>query len=246
MPPRELLDAYQQGQISRRTFIRRLVASGVSLAAAVTYADVLWGGAPAVADTFDDFYCPGEETGQPANFHIQVVNGFDPGSLDVFHGGCVRWHFATMHGVIDPLGILNSGIRGDAPTHDSYSRRFPSSGTFNYSCPHDPSVHPTLQGSVHVPLFIDPRKVRVGKRVWIAWSLIPAPAGFVFDIEVQRPPEEGGRRPRKWERWKKGTTAPFARFRAKDEGTYRFRARLRRADGVASGWTRPASVRARD
>ena len=37
----ELVDAYLAGQVDRRAFVRRLVALGVSAAAAVTYADVL-------------------------------------------------------------------------------------------------------------------------------------------------------------------------------------------------------------
>ena len=41
MSEEELVDAYSKGMISRRTFVRRLVAGGVSLVAAVTYADVL-------------------------------------------------------------------------------------------------------------------------------------------------------------------------------------------------------------
>jgi hypothetical protein len=37
----ELVEEYQRGGISRRTFIRRLIIGGVSAAAAVTYADIL-------------------------------------------------------------------------------------------------------------------------------------------------------------------------------------------------------------
>jgi hypothetical protein len=37
----ELVAAYTEGAISRRTFIRRLVGMGVTLGAAVTYASVL-------------------------------------------------------------------------------------------------------------------------------------------------------------------------------------------------------------
>jgi hypothetical protein len=39
----ELVDAYLEGRVSRRIFIRRLVATGVSVAAAVTYAGALSG-----------------------------------------------------------------------------------------------------------------------------------------------------------------------------------------------------------
>ena len=46
MSRQELVDAYVEGGVSRRSFVRRLVASGVSIGAAVSYAEVL---APAAA-----------------------------------------------------------------------------------------------------------------------------------------------------------------------------------------------------
>lgn len=41
MPERDLVDAYLDGRISRRTLIRRLVAGGISVGAAVSYAHLL-------------------------------------------------------------------------------------------------------------------------------------------------------------------------------------------------------------
>ena len=41
MSQRELIDAYVDGRISRRVFIRRLVATGVAMSAAATYATAL-------------------------------------------------------------------------------------------------------------------------------------------------------------------------------------------------------------
>jgi hypothetical protein len=41
MSDREIVNAYLDGRVSRRTLIRRLVAAGVSLGAAVSYAQVL-------------------------------------------------------------------------------------------------------------------------------------------------------------------------------------------------------------
>jgi hypothetical protein len=40
MSREELVNAYLNGEISRRTFVRRLVAAGVSLTAALTYAEM--------------------------------------------------------------------------------------------------------------------------------------------------------------------------------------------------------------
>ena len=41
MPERELVNAYLDGRISRRTLIHRLVAGGNSIGAAVSYAHLL-------------------------------------------------------------------------------------------------------------------------------------------------------------------------------------------------------------
>ena len=41
MSDEELVEAYVEGRITRRMFVRRLVAGGLSVAAAVTYADAL-------------------------------------------------------------------------------------------------------------------------------------------------------------------------------------------------------------
>jgi hypothetical protein len=57
----ELVNAYIDGSVSRRTFIRRLVTAGVSLGAAVSYAHLL---SPSRADARNnspDFYKPGAD-----------------------------------------------------------------------------------------------------------------------------------------------------------------------------------------
>jgi hypothetical protein len=41
MPDDELVEAYTQGRISRRTFVRRLVAGGLPVSVAMTYASTL-------------------------------------------------------------------------------------------------------------------------------------------------------------------------------------------------------------
>lgn len=49
MSRQELVDAYLEGGVSRRSFVRRLVASEVSVGAAVSYAQVLAPGAASAA-----------------------------------------------------------------------------------------------------------------------------------------------------------------------------------------------------
>lgn len=59
MPTDQIVSAYLQGEISRRTFVRRLTAAGVGLSAAVAYSQLLtpeWAQG-AVAPDHYDFYC---------------------------------------------------------------------------------------------------------------------------------------------------------------------------------------------
>jgi hypothetical protein len=56
MSQQELVDAYLDGRISRRTMIRRLAATGVGLGAAVSYAHLLAPNARAIADPLDAHY----------------------------------------------------------------------------------------------------------------------------------------------------------------------------------------------
>jgi len=68
MSREELVEAYVDGRVGRRVFMKSLVALGVSAAAAVTYADALsaavapTAGAAAIADGYD-MYDMGTETG---------------------------------------------------------------------------------------------------------------------------------------------------------------------------------------
>ena len=245
MPDRVLIEAYQQGQVSRRTFIRRLVASGISLSAAVIYADMLWA-EPAWAGVSSDFYCAPEPA--PADYEIQVTSAYTPSTLVAHHGACVRWRFHDQHSVRNDLGFLDSGIRpnhnpdfyGDyytAPS-DTYTRRFIASGTFAYSCQHPTSVHPPMVGHVIVPMFRKPKKDEAGERFRIFWASVPAPAGFGYDVQIRRPGEKG------WDDWKRNVDKPSARIRPKDAGRYRFRARMRNDAGAVSDWSPPISIRA--
>jgi len=72
----------------------------------------------------------------------------------------------------------------------------------------------------------------------VEWAAEPAPAGFVYDVQLRRP--AGG----PFTAWHMGATGPGARF-VPDAGTgaYAFRSRLRRLDGGArSAWSAPAQI----
>lgn len=58
MSQEELIGAFVEGQISRRTFVRRLVAAGVSLSAASSYAYLISAERAQAAEGSFDFYSP--------------------------------------------------------------------------------------------------------------------------------------------------------------------------------------------
>jgi plastocyanin len=245
VPDRGFLQAYQDGQVSRRTFIRRLLASGVSLTAALTYADALWAG-PAAAAPPDDFYTPGPTADSVA---IEVSNfAFTPSLVVVAQGAIVSWHFpyglSPPHALDGPAGFFDAPPQPDlsSPDYgdDSWTRRFPAAGVFPYRCP-DPS-HPPMSGVVEVPLVVDRTRGKARSPFMFTWSSAGALEGvdgdYAFDIQARKPR-------RRWVNWRLGTLETAGVFRPKKDGRYRFRARLRRlTDGAASGWSRAVTIRA--
>ena len=70
MSKEEAVQAYLQGRLTRRAFIRTLIGAGVSVTAAVTYADVLGAqvsrpprAARDLYDLYDLYGGPGQRTG---------------------------------------------------------------------------------------------------------------------------------------------------------------------------------------
>ena len=84
MSREELAAAYADGSISRRTFIRRLVATGVSLSAAVTYATVLSPSAASAATRRDrrDLYEHDHDFYRRDLYHRKSHRGDDNGGSD--------------------------------------------------------------------------------------------------------------------------------------------------------------------
>jgi plastocyanin len=260
----DLIDAYQAGQVSRRTFIRRLLASGVSLASALVYADTLWGAPAHASGNFDDFYRP---DGFPHDAEIFVSDfAFTPSFVAVGQGAVVLWRFPQGHShEVDGPGTFfdtaGQNDPGSDPNEDRWRRLFPSAGTFRYRCPE--TTHALMEGAVQVPMQRDRDQGKTGSDFLIVWSsqgdLHDQFGPYVFDVELKKPRRrraDGGgggggsvgvskpRRP-KWKPWQTGITAPSALYTPKREGRHRFRARLRRiSDGQASDWSPVISIRA--
>jgi hypothetical protein len=242
--PERFLEAYQDGQVSRRTFIRRLLASGVSLTAALTYADALWR-SPAGAAPPDDFYVPGPTADSVV---IDVSNfAFTPSLVVVAQGGVVSWHFpyglTPAHSLDGPAGFFDSPPQPDltSPDYgdDYWTRRFPAAGIFPYRCP-DPT-HPLMSGVVEVPLLVDRTRGKARSPFTLTWSskgaLDGADGDYAFDVQSRKP--RGW-----WVNWRLGTLETSGVVRPRKEGRHRFRARLRRlTDGAASEWSRAVVIR---
>src|SRR5215212_7909413 len=105
MSQQELIDTYREGGMSRRTLIRRLVASGISLGAAMSYAHIF---APAAgaedrrnhADSYEDFY--------PSDVRLKIVSNTVNG---VVRTGKVRVYVHTDDATEVTLRVFTK-IRG--------------------------------------------------------------------------------------------------------------------------------------
>ncbi len=233
----ELVRGYVEGQVSRRTFIRRAVAAGLTVSGAIVYADLL-AATPAYAATrhvdVDDylFYTPttaaklGEyvewdwSPSSSAHRVMYTVEGIDLGTLQPFNAGPF------------PAGYF-----------DTFDHRglFSVAGTWNYTCP-DP-LHGSglpMNGSIEIPPRVGPRRGSVGDRFLIEWAISPPTFG-VFDVDVKEP---GGN----WKRWRNAVdrTVTEGRYKATEKGRHRVRARFRNpAQPASAGWSPDAIFTAR-
>ncbi len=247
MPDQELVATYMEGQVGRRAFIRRLVRSGVSLAAAVAYARMLQADpAHATHDGAPDLYAEhGLVTVSPS--------GLVPPVVRVPRGGLVQWDFIgddtlRKYKLEDPMSfVVFPYLTANTLYQGHQVATFYSAGTFPYRVnvwtrvsdgqyPASPAV---FDGQVQVLLRASRKKVDVGDPVLIRWASVAAPPGYVYDVQVNPPGDSG------FMAWKTGVTDPSARRHLGREGKHVFRSRLRRlSDGVTSGWSPWRVVRA--
>ena len=104
MSQQELINTYREGGMSRRTLIRRLVASGVSIGAAMSYAHLFAPRAEAEARSHDDFYEDFYVSDVRLSIRSQTVDG-------VVASGQVRVFVHTDDGAEVTLRVFTK-IRG--------------------------------------------------------------------------------------------------------------------------------------
>jgi hypothetical protein len=234
----ELVQSYLNGGIGRRVFVRRLLASGISVAAAVSYADLL---GPATARAASR---RGGRAGAAAfklpngfyNFYVGVFDDtFAGGNVQVFkRGDSVSWGMigSKDHSVTERSGLeyFDSGY---APPHRiQYTMVFPAAGTFPYHCK-DPNHSTTMKGAVKVPVGRTPYRGPLGTQFTIKWAQKPAQPGYVFDVQIKRPGDTS------FKPFRTGVTNAQTHITPGQVGQYFFRGRARDTKTGQASWFSP-------
>jgi plastocyanin len=160
---------------------------------------------------------------------------FTPAIANIRMGDTVHWtndgpspHTTTSNA---PLSLWDSNILSDG---DDFSFQFTAAGTYLYFC----ELHPSMQGRVRPKPTARPREGQVGTVFTVTVATIPAPSGFVYDVQKKNP---GG----SWQNWMTGITSNTALFDSTGQptGIYQFRSRLHRlSDNAASGYSQAAKI----
>jgi plastocyanin len=110
----------------------------------------------------------------------------------------------------------------------------PGAGIYSYSC----SIHTSVTGTVRSVMKASPMSATVTTPITLTWAPATAPAGRVFDVQMQRPGSTT------WRSVLADTTSSSTSFVAgSGAGTYKFRARTQRTDtGATTAWSGTVSV----
>lgn len=222
----ELIQRYLDGQLGRRVFIRRLIATGVATVAAVTYADILEA-MPAGAN--------------PTDFYIYVQDySFSPKAAGLKFGQKVDFGFSAAnthsHSATDKTGMHLFDTNFVAPA-GAASLGFPVAGTYAYHCKEPTSAHAPMTGQISVPIKINPDTGPLGMKFTLTWA-ISVPAGYVVDVQLRKPGASG------FSPWKTGVHAKTGTYKPPRKGTFTFQARVRKlSNGAHSDWSPGRSIK---
>lgn len=161
---------------------------------------------------------------------------FDPSNVSISRGETVVFDYvgASQHTATDGTGmdLYDSGPvdGGGASTWFTYV----AAGRYPFVC----TMHAGMDGTVQVPLRIEPRSGGVHRDYTVTVASDAASAPSTYDLQV-KPPGSG-----RWRWVEKGFAAATQRFRPGDgRGTYRFRARMRVPGIGESGWSAVGRLR---
>lgn len=217
------MEGYLDGQLSRRVFIRGLIATGVTAAAALSYAGILEA-APADAGGLADFYL------------VVLDFAFSPNPVTLAQGQGVEIGFwgDVLHTVSDTTGLNLFDVEPVTARAVGHIDPMPGAGVYKFQCDNHPSV---MKGKFKVPVVVAPPVQPLGGSVEIQWAVGAAPAGLVFDVQRRAPDASA------FSDWRTGVTYGSRNVTPRKRGFWTFRARVRRAStGAVSAWSRPATL----
>lgn len=160
---------------------------------------------------------------------------FSPATVTTIQGDTVQWNFSGFpHTVTDASG-MGRFDSGDKLAGQSFSLKFDAAGTYPYLCKNHPA---SMKGSVQVPVKATPGSGFTNTIFTVIWSAAAPPAGYVFDVQIQRPGVST------FGSWKTGQTATSTTFTPDaGAGIYAFRSRLRNtANDKASSYSPGKSI----
>jgi plastocyanin len=173
----------------------------------------------------------------PATLNVTIKDsGFGPKTAASTPGRTINWKVANgavqTHQVIDTsgMGLFTSPVLSAG---QSYAFTFVGAGAYKYK----DNLHPTLTGTVNVPVGTFPATGSSATTFTITWASAAPGASYVFDVQIKRP---GGA----WTDWKTGQTALSSPF-VPDAGvgTYSFRARYHNTvNSKASAYSPAVSI----
>lgn len=152
-------------------------------------------------------------------------------------GSTQQWTFfgPGLQSVTDAtgMGLYDSGPQ---PFVSFFSHTFTAAGDYTFR-----STTSSLGGVIKVLATVSAQTVAAGSPVTVTWASGPAPAGFVYQVQV-RLPGDGNFIP-----WQTNATAPSAAYTTGAPGTYVFEAKLvdtATSPQTSSNWSPPVSVSA--
>jgi len=157
---------------------------------------------------------------------ITSAPAFSPETVKIGLDTSVTWtnNDGTTHTATSNNGFFNTG-NISAGQEDTVE--FESAGTYRYHC----NLHAHMTGSVKV------RMARSGSPEggWMIQWASPSSSGFTYDVQVDKPGDEG------FVTFRDDTSRRTATFNPSRTGTYRFRARTNDG-GQSTGYSPVLSV----
>ena len=164
---------------------------------------------------------------------ISVVDfAYNPNGTSAAQGTTVNWQNTgtRTHTATQDAGFFNTG--NIAPGTTSAGKVLTAAGGYPYHC----TIHPSMVGSVKVPVKVAPTSGTTATVFTITVASIAAPSGFVYDVQ-KRVGTTGT-----WAAYKTGATTASVTFTATTAGTYFFRSTLRKVSTGAKTKPSPAKM----